>query len=114
MYNTQTVNRNWDALTWGALLIWWGIAELFPSLPDGTWAIGIGVILIGLNAARALKGLPTSRFTTTLGILALVAGVLGLAGAVLHLPFNLPVFAILLLVLGIIFLVPGLNRNSNE
>ena len=77
---------------------------MVPGLPHGTGAIGIGLIWLGLNAARALKGMPISGFTTTLGILALVLGGLELAISVLHLSFELPVFAILLIVLGAIML----------
>ena len=36
------------------------------------YAIGIGVILVGLNLARYWKGQPTNGFTTILGILALL------------------------------------------
>lgn len=108
MNNTQTMNRNYEAIAWGALFIWWGITELVTSLPDGTGAIGIGLILIGVNIARSLNGLPTSRFSTTLGILALVWGGLELAGILLGLPFEIPIFAILLIVLGVIILIPGL------
>jgi len=101
-------------LAWGALFIWWGITELFPFLPHGTGAIGIGLILLGLNVARSLNGVPTSGFTTTLGILALVLGGLELANSVLHLPFEVPVFAILLIALGVIMLARELLRNKNE
>ena len=34
MNNTQTMSRNYEAIAWGALFIWWGITELFTSLPD--------------------------------------------------------------------------------
>jgi hypothetical protein len=47
-------------------------SQLFNFLPHGTGAIGIGPIWLGLNAARALKDVPTSGLTATLGILALV------------------------------------------
>lgn len=114
MDTTRTLNRNLETIAWGALFIWWGITELFQFLPDGTGALGIGVILLGLNAARARNGLPTSSFTITLGILALVWGGLELAGAVLRLPFELPVFAILLIVLGVILLARELRRIRNE
>ena len=100
MDNTQTSNRNFDTLAWGAFFIWWGITELFSSLPEGVGAVGVGLILLGLNIVRSMKGIPTSGFTTILGILALVWGVLELAGVVLNLPFELPVFAILLITLG--------------
>jgi len=95
-------------------LIWWGITEMVNSLPDGAGAIGIGLILLGVNAARMRSGLPARGFSTTIGILALVWGGLELAGAVLSLPFELPVFAILLIVLGVTVLVPGLAGSKNQ
>ena len=101
---TQTSNRNLDTIAWGAFFIWWGITELLGSLPEGVGAIGIGLILLGLNMVRKMKGIPTSGFTTVLGILALVLGGLEIAGAVLNLPFELPVFAILLITLGLLLL----------
>ena len=104
MTTIRNVNRNFDAIGWGVLFIWWGISVLVTSLPVGTVAIGTGVILIGVNVARKLSGVPISRFSTTVGLLAFVWGVLELAGALLHLPFELPVFAILLIVLGVIML----------
>ncbi len=105
MERLQGMNRTYEQLAWGAIFIWWGITELFHSLPDGTGALGLGLILIGLNVARSLNGIPVSGFSITLGILALVWGGLELAGALLSLPFELPVFAILLIVLGAIVLV---------
>ena len=114
MDNTRKLNRNLETMAWGALFIWWGITELFQFLPHGTGAIGIGLIFLGLNLARRLNGIPTSGFSTTLGILALVLGGLELAISVLHLPFELPVFAILLIVLGAILLARELLRSKNE
>jgi hypothetical protein len=104
MNNGQKSNHRFEVLAWGAFFIWWGITELFPALPEGLGAIGIGLILLGLNMARSLNGIPASGFTTTLGILALVLGSLELSGPILRLPFEVPVFAILLIVLGLIFL----------
>ena len=104
MENSQTLNRRLEAIAWGAFFVLWGITELFPALPKGTGAISIGVILLGLNAARSLKGVPTSGFTTILGVLAFVLGALELSRLVLRLPFEIPVFGILLIVLGMIFL----------
>lgn len=114
MNNTQTMNRNFEAIAWGALFIWWGITELFSSLPDGVGAIGIGLILIGVNITRSLNGIPTSSLSTTLGILALVWGGLELVGVLLSLPFEIPVFAILLVVLGVIILAPELTGKRNQ
>jgi hypothetical protein len=101
MDNTHTLNRNLEAIGWGALLIWWGTTALVKFLPEGSGIAGIGLILLCLNAARYLKGIAINGFTATLGILALVWGCLELAGAFLNLPFELPIFAILLMVLGV-------------
>jgi hypothetical protein len=114
MENVRTVNRNFETVAWGLFFVWWGITELFPFLPHGLGAIGIGLILLGLNAARSRNGIPASGFTTTLGILALVLGGLELASSVLSLPFEIPVFAILLIVLGVIVLWRGLLQNRSE
>lgn len=114
MNNTQILNRNFEAIAWGALLIWWGITELFTSLPDGTGALGIGLILVGVNVARSLNGLAISRFSMTLGILALVWAGLELVGVLLSLPFEIPIFAILLIVLGAIILAPALAGKQNQ
>jgi hypothetical protein len=113
MNTTKNLNRNFDAIGWGALFIWWGISVLVTSLPVGTVAIGTGVILIGVNVARKLSGVPISRFSTTVGILAFVWGVLELVGVLLGLPFELPIFAILLIVLGVIVLWPELMGTKN-
>lgn len=114
MENVRTLNHKLEAVAWAAFFIWWGVTELFRSLPHGIGALGIGLILLGLNAARSRNGIPTSGFTTTLGILALVLGGLELAASVLSLPFEIPVFAILLIVLGMTVLGRGLVQNRSE
>jgi len=114
MNNTQTLNRNFEAMAWGAIFIWWGITELVVSLPHGVGAIGIGLILLGLNAARSLNGIPTSGFSTTIGVLAMVLGVLEFASSILRLPFELPIFSILLIVLGVVVLARGLAVSKNQ
>ncbi len=111
MDTVQTSNSRYEAAAWGALFIWWGITTLFTLLPHGIGAIGIGLILLGLNAARWLSGIQISGLTTTLGILALVLGALELVNAVLLLPFELPVFAILLITLGVILLAREILRR---
>ena len=114
MENARILNRNFETVAWGAFFIWWGITELFPFLPRGIGALGIGLILLSLNAARSLNGIPTSGFTTTLGILALVLGGLELASSVLSLPFEVPVFAILLITLGVLLLGRQILGTRNE
>ena len=101
MNDTAAKNRSFDALAWGALLIWWGLT-LWIQFPAGIGVIGVGLILLAVNAARYFQGMPISRFTTTIGVLALVWGGLELVGTAL--PFELPLFPILLIVLGVMVL----------
>jgi hypothetical protein len=108
MENTGKSTLDFGTIGWGALFIWWGITELVPFLPEGAGAIGVGLILLGVNAARALAGSATSGFSIALGVIALVLGGLQLANSILRLPFELPVFAILLLILGAIIVVRAL------
>ena len=110
MENTRKSTFDLEAVAWGAFFILWGITELLPSLPKGTGAVGIGIILIGLNLARSWNGQPTSSFTTTLGILALLLGGLELARPLLNLSFELPIFAILLFTLGLITLIRAMKK----
>ena len=105
---------NLEAVAWGALLVWWGITELVPGLPKGLGAVGVGLILLGVNAVRRLSGAPISVFSTFLGVLALVWGGLDLVASVLNLPFEMPTFAILLIVLGAMLLGRELVRKSQE
>jgi hydrogenase/urease accessory protein HupE len=114
MNNTQALDQRYDAIGWGGLFIWWGITELFQFLPAGSWAIGIGLILIGVNTARSRHGIPVSNFSSTLAILALVLGGLEMAASILSLPFEIPIFAILLIVLGAIILTRALPVSNNQ
>jgi hypothetical protein len=70
------LNKRLETIFWGLFLIMLG-GQFFlrnANLPDGTWEVGVGLILLGLNAARYFNGLRMSGFTTFLGILALVGG----------------------------------------
>jgi hypothetical protein len=106
--NTRKI-RNIDALAWGALFIWWGITLLI-QFPAGVGLIGVGLILLAANAARYFQGIPLSGFTTAIGVLALVWGALELAGTVL--PFELPLFPILLIVLGLMILFGSRREDA--
>jgi hypothetical protein len=109
MNDNMRKNRSIDALAWGALLIWWGLTLLI-QFPAGVGLIGVALILLAASAARALQGMPVSGFTTAIGVLALVWGGLELAGTVL--PFELPVFPVLLIVLGLMVLFGSRREDA--
>ena len=95
------LNKRLEGIGWGLFLIMLGGFALVPHdlIPKGLWSIGIGVIMLGLNAARYLLHIKMSGFTTVLGIIALISGVLELLGR------NNLGGAILLIVLGAYLLV---------
>ncbi len=121
MRGTQTLNRTLETVAWGLFFLWWGAVELFSKLAGGgvignneVFAMGIGVIMLGLNLVRWLSGIAISGLSLTVGILAFLWGALRLAGVLLPLPFEVPVFAVLLIVLGVIVLARGVVRGANE
>jgi hypothetical protein len=97
MEDNARMNRNIETLAWGALFVWWGLTLLI-EFPAGVGLLGVGLILIGANAVRYFQGIRINGFSACIGVLAFVWGGLELAGTAL--PFQLPVFAILLIALG--------------
>jgi hypothetical protein len=76
MENKDTLNHNLATIGNGALLIWWGIAIIFDPITIGMCAIGTGLIMLGINAARWWNGIATKSSTTVIGVIALAWGVL--------------------------------------
>jgi len=117
MDKTLSLNRKFEAIAWGLLFILWGVTALFDFVPGGVGIAGSGLILLGLNAVRSLRDMPTKSRTTTLGILALVWGGLELTPLLFDLPFELSdraIFAIVLIVLGGILLTRELPRIPKQ
>ena len=110
MENTKTLNHNFAALGNGSLLIWWGIVIMFDPLTIGLGAIGTGLIMLAVNAARLLNGISTKGSTTMIGIIALVWGTLD---TVFH-PSSELSFAIMLIVIGLITIASLLPRPKIE
>jgi hypothetical protein len=109
--DTQMValNKRLEAIAWGCFLIMLGGFALIPqeTVAKGFWSIGVGLIMLGLNAARYYYKIRMSGFTTFLGILALLSGVLELFGV------NKLEGAILLIILGAYLIVkPWFDRRQ--
>ena len=76
------LNKRLESAAWGLFLIMLGGFALVPdeTIPKGIWAIGVGVIMLGLNAARYFNKIKMSGFTTFLGLLSLLGGITELFG----------------------------------
>ncbi len=76
------LNKRLETIAWGLFLIMLGGFMFVPEniISGGTWPIGVGLIMLGLNLARYFNGLKMSGFTTVLGIISVISGVLELIG----------------------------------
>jgi len=78
------LNKRLESIAWGCFLIMWAGFLLWPKVwqqvPDGLWSIGVGVIMLGLNATRYFNKIKMSGFTTVLGIISVIGGVIQLLG----------------------------------
>lgn len=102
------LNKQLEAIAWGLFLIMIGAFWLLPdeTVPEGTWLLGVGIILIGLNGARYLYGIKMSGFTIFLGIVAFIIGIGALVGV------DLPIFPILIILWGLsVVLEPFLKKR---
>lgn len=114
MQDAKSLNRRYETIAWGAFFVLLGVTNLFKGLPSGAGAVGIGLILLGLNLARSSSRIPTSGFTITLGALALVLGAADLVRNLFNLPMDVPFFPLLLIVLGILLLARALRRERGQ
>jgi len=104
----NALNKRLEGISWALFLIMIGSIWLVPKemVPKGTWLIGVGLIMLGLNGVRYLNDIKMSGFSIVVGILAL------LFGASDFLDVKLPFFPILLILIGAsIILKPLIEKN---
>ncbi len=70
------LNKRLETTFWGLFLIMLGGWALIPeaTIPKGAWSIGVGLLMLSLNATRYFSGIRMSGFTTVLGVLAVIGG----------------------------------------
>lgn len=104
----RVLDQQLERISWALFLIMIGGLLLIPGVPDGTWLIGTGLIMLGLNIVRYINGIRMRTFTIVLGALAILFGIAELAGS------HWSVLPILLILIGasIIFslIVPATRR----
>ena len=106
----RNLNNRLDDIGWGLLLIVTGGIWLVPDerIPEGSWLIGVGVIILGLNAIRYFNGLRIGGFTTVLGIVALCAGLWSVVS------MRLPLFPIFFILMGASIIVKSLVQQKHR
>lgn len=104
----NALDKRLDALGWALFLIMIGGLWLAPEglVPEGSWLIGTGIIILGLIAVRYLYGIKVNGFWLVLGLIALAFGISSVFGV------NIPVLPILIIIIGLnIVLKPLLQKN---
>jgi cytosine/uracil/thiamine/allantoin permease len=99
----QDLNKRLETMSWGLFLIMLGGFALMKDVPPGTWLIGAGLIMLGLNAARLLLGIRASGFTIILGTIALLSGIGSVYG------IDIPVGPLLIILIGLAIIVRALR-----
>jgi hypothetical protein len=76
------LNKRLETIGWGCFLVMLGGFMLVPDtvVAKGLWSVVVGLIMLGLNAARYYKGIKMSGFTTFLGVVSVLGGIAQLAG----------------------------------
>jgi hypothetical protein len=105
----EALDKRLDAIGWALFFIMIGGLWLAPegSVPEGTWLIGTGVIILGMSYIRHINNLVVSGFWMVMGFIALGAGIGEVFG------IDIPVFPILLIIIGLsVILKPFLGGKK--
>jgi hypothetical protein len=82
-------NKTLDGVAWGLFIILigvgWYIGVVYEMSVGSYLALGVGLILIGLNLTRTQMSIKISKFSLFVGIVALALGVAGVLGYALDL-----------------------------
>lgn len=101
----RELNHRLETISWGLFLIMLGGFALLKSVPQETWLIGAGVIMLGLNVVRLLLGIRISWFTVIVGTVALLSGLESVYGV------SLDVGPLLVILIGLSIIVRALDRS---
>jgi hypothetical protein len=101
----QEVERRLDAVGWGLLFLLTGVL-LLVVVPEGTWLAGVGAILLGVSAAKAVLHATVSWFIVLLGMVALMTGIGEMAG------IDVPGLPLLLILCGVVLIGAQVFRRG--
>ena len=113
MNGNERMDRRARSIAWGALLILIGSLSLVPGDQTSLAVLGSGAILLGLNVWRSLSGIAMNGFSIAIGAAAFLTGAVALIDLGLGLHFEIELFPILLIAVGIYFLWPS-RRNDGS
>ncbi len=99
------------SVTWGIFILFigclWIVAESTRLDMGSYFALGVGLILIGLNLARRNIGTKISKFSLGLGVLALLIGLSTLGG------LKLPLVPTIIVIIGIFIVAEAIAKRES-
>jgi len=112
MEEKTTKNKVFDAIAWGAFIVLLGAGWLTSSyyqIDTGVYiALGAGLILIALNAARRVTGITVSKFSLFIGLLVLALSGSGMLG------YALPFIPTLIVLIGLFIVAEATQKTLNK
>lgn len=105
----EIISKRINSIGWALFFIMLGCLWLIPeeTLPESTWIIGAGIIMLGSNYVRYLNGIKMVAFTNIIGVIALVVGISAILG------IELPVFPILIILIGLSIILGHLTEKNH-
>jgi hypothetical protein len=98
------------SVAWGLFVILigglWIVADVTKLNVSSYFALGVGLILIGLNLARPSIGVKMSKFSLGLGIVALLVGFSGVGGLML------PLIPTIIVVIGLFIVAEAVAKKG--
>ena len=110
MCKQNHLNARLETATWGLGFILVGGLGLIPGDQTDLAMLGLGMLLVGLNLVRAVRQIPVSYFSITLGVIFLLVWMWGLISPALGLGIQLELFPLLLIAVGLYRLTPSPKR----
>lgn len=106
----STTARTLTTVAWGLFFILvggaWFYGETYKVDVGTTIAIGVGLILVGLNLARSSIGVKMSKFSLGIGILALLLGVARYFG------MKLDILPLVIILIGLFIIAEAFARRK--
>ncbi len=102
-------NEKLEKQGWGIFLIFIGLMIVAPEkyFPEGSFLLGTGIILLGLNYVRHIKKLRINKFTLFIGLVAFLSGLGNILGQ------DIDILPIILILWGLSLLF-DLRKSKNN
>jgi hypothetical protein len=110
MTEKTTTNKLLDTIAWGIFIVLLGVGWLagsYYNVETGIYiALGVGLLLIALNAARSAIGIKISKFSLFIGLLALALSGSGIMG------YAMPFVPTIIVLVGLFIVAEAIQKTA--